>query len=260
MQFNQPQKDAFAMLVQMQTPLGAFPQTAEAIHLQPENATRFAGTFRIVNDGAVRLEVLSGQRTVANFAGPISRRRTCFTPRAASVLPIVSPARISRCASRPTRFCRKSAFREVLAYNLGESELAVDAEIELDIREAPLRELLLNIPKGYAVAKLTASGLSDYFTSETPDHTGAELRLVYGQPISDRQVVAAAARTQSIAGRNELDAAAHRSGAGEIRARLRGRVRGQRFPAHGRAHAGVDGNRHGVFPQATAPASSRPSA
>src|SRR4029077_5742862 len=33
------------------------------------------------------------------------------------------------------------------------------------------------------------SGLSDYFTGETPDHNGAELRLVYGQPVSDRQVV-----------------------------------------------------------------------
>ena len=56
-QFNQPQKDAFAILVQMQTPLGAFPQSADAIQLRPEGATRFAGSFRIVNDGAVRLEV-----------------------------------------------------------------------------------------------------------------------------------------------------------------------------------------------------------
>ena len=56
-QFNQPQKDAFAILVQMQTPLGAFPQSADAIQVQPDGATRFAGTFRIVNDGAVRLEV-----------------------------------------------------------------------------------------------------------------------------------------------------------------------------------------------------------
>ena len=37
---------------------------------------------------------------------------------------------------------------QILSYNLGESELSVDAQIELDIREAPLRELLLNIPKG----------------------------------------------------------------------------------------------------------------
>jgi len=41
----------------MQTPLGAFPQTAGVIRLQPEGATRFSGYFRIVNEGAVRLEV-----------------------------------------------------------------------------------------------------------------------------------------------------------------------------------------------------------
>src|ERR1017187_1969322 len=56
-QFNQPQKDSFALLVQMQTPLGAFPQSVDAIQVRPDAATRFAGTFRIVNDGAVRLEV-----------------------------------------------------------------------------------------------------------------------------------------------------------------------------------------------------------
>ena len=39
------------------------------------------------------------------------------------------------------------------------------AQIET-MRAAPLRELLLNIPKGYAVAKLTASGMSDYFVSD----------------------------------------------------------------------------------------------
>ena len=58
MQFNQPQKDQFAIQVQMQTPLGAFPQTADAMQLRPEGATRFAGYFRIVNEGAVRLEVV----------------------------------------------------------------------------------------------------------------------------------------------------------------------------------------------------------
>jgi glucose-6-phosphate 1-dehydrogenase len=56
-QFNQPQKDLFAIQVQMQTPLGAFPQTADAMQLRPVGATRFAGYFRIVNEGAVRLEV-----------------------------------------------------------------------------------------------------------------------------------------------------------------------------------------------------------
>src|SRR5262249_46874854 len=56
-QLNQPQKDQFALQVQMQTSLGAFPQVADAMQLRPDGATRFAGYIRIVNEGAVRLEV-----------------------------------------------------------------------------------------------------------------------------------------------------------------------------------------------------------
>src|SRR6185312_11391057 len=54
---NQPQKDQFALQVQMQTPLGAFPQVADAMQLRPDGATRYAGWIRVVNEGAVRLEV-----------------------------------------------------------------------------------------------------------------------------------------------------------------------------------------------------------
>jgi hypothetical protein len=206
-QFNQPQKDSFAVLVQMQTPLGAFPQSADALRVSPEGATRFAGSFRIVNDGAVRLEVTqaSGLSQISpeqfpesnifratgsqRFAYRFSSADFALRIQADQILPEVGVS-------------------QVLAYNLGENELAVDAEIELDIREAPLRELLLNIPKGYAIARLTASGMSDYFVSE-PGSAGVspasseekeatrrrdagapnELRIVYGQPVSDRQVI-----------------------------------------------------------------------
>jgi hypothetical protein len=187
-QFNQPQKESFALLVQMQTPLGAFPQTADAIHLEPENATRFAGYFQIVNDGAVRLEVLQAsglsqispdQFPEANLLHATGTQRFAYRFSSADYALRIQADQI----------LPEVGVSEVLAYNLGESELAVDAEIELDIREAPLREVRLDIPQGYAVAKLTAAGLSDYFTSESADTGGAELRLVYSQPISDRQVV-----------------------------------------------------------------------
>ena len=46
---------------------------------------------------------------------------------------------------------------------------------------------MLRVPKGYAVAKLAAAGLSDYFLRDVDGEQA--LRLVYAQPISDRQVV-----------------------------------------------------------------------
>jgi hypothetical protein len=189
---NQAQKDQFSIQVQMQTPLGAFPQTADVLQLRPQDATRFAGYFRIVNDGAVRLEV--------SDATGLSQISPEQFPQSESVKALLRLTGTQRFAYRfsgadfalriqADQILPELTVSEVLAYHLGENELAIDAEIELDIREAPLRELLLRVPKGYAIARISAPGHTDYFLREPEDQPDAELRLVYGQPISGRQVV-----------------------------------------------------------------------
>ena len=189
-QFNQPQRDMFAVLVQMQTAIGAFPQIVDAVRLQPEGATRFAGTFRIENDGAVRLEVTqaSGLSQISPDQFP-AVNSSLFAPRGTQFFAYRFSSADFALRINADQIVPEVGVSEVLAYNLGQNELSVDADIELDIREAPVRELLLNIPQGYAIAQLNASGLSDYFTGESPDTGGSQLRLVYGQPVSGRQIV-----------------------------------------------------------------------
>ena len=195
LQFNQPQKDQFALQVQMQTPLGAFPQAADALQVRPEGATRFAGYFRVVNEGAVRLEVAQ-----ASGLSQISPDQFPESDATRAALRVTGTQRFAYRFSGPDFALRIQADQilpelsvsEVLAYHLGENELAIDGEIELDIREAPLRELLLRVPKGYAIARLTGSGLTDYFpleADEQPDSVLRPVRLVYAQPVSDRQLI-----------------------------------------------------------------------
>ena len=194
-QFNQPQKDQFAIQVQMQTPLGAFPQAADAMQLRPEGATRFAGYFRIVNEGAVRLEVAQ-----ATGLSQISPDQFPESDATRAALRVTGSQRFAYRFSgadfalriQADQILPELSVSQVLAYHLGENELAIDGEIELDIREAPLRELLLRVPKGYAIARLTGSGLTDYFPLETDDQPDSPLRpvrLVYGQPVSGRQLI-----------------------------------------------------------------------
>jgi hypothetical protein len=194
-QFNQPQRDHFAIQVQMQTPLGAFPQAADAMQLRPEGATRFAGYFRIVNEGAVRLEVLQ-----ASGLSQISPDQFPESDATRAALRMTGSQRFAYRFSgadfalriQADQILPELSVSQVLAYHLGESELAIDDEIELDIREAPLRELVLRVPKGYAIARLTGSGLTDYFpldTDDQPDSTLRPVRLVYGQPVSGRQLI-----------------------------------------------------------------------
>ncbi|MEO8353518.1 MAG: hypothetical protein ABI680_17450, partial [Chthoniobacteraceae bacterium] len=191
-QFNQPQKNTFSLLVHTQTPIGAFPQTVDALQLRPENATRFAGYFRIVNDGAVRLEVVDSKG--------LSQISPEQFPESDTTKAVFRAAGEQRFAYRfsgadfalriqADQIIPEITVSQVLAYQLGETELSIDAEIELDVREAPLRELLLRVPRGYAVARLNAAGLSDYFLRDLEEPAASELRLVFAQPISGRQIV-----------------------------------------------------------------------
>ena len=189
-QFNQPQKDFFAVQVQMQTPLGAFPAAFEAMRLEPEGATRFAGYYRVVNDGAVRLEVVN-----ATGLSQVSPEQFPESDVTRTVLRTDAKQRFVHRFSGANHTLRISAdnvlpeisVSYLLAYHLAETETAIDAELELDIREAPVRELPLNVPKGYALARVAAAGMSDYFLKD--QDADAQLRLVYGQPVSGRQIV-----------------------------------------------------------------------
>jgi hypothetical protein len=189
---NQPQNDAFVLQVQTQLPLGAFPQSVDAMRIHPEGAIRFGGHVRVVNEGAVRLEVLA-----ASGLSQIPPEQFPHTDLAKALLAVPSSQVFAYRFSGPGFELRvqadnilpEVAVSEILAYHLGETDLAIDADLELDVREAPLREVLLRVPQGYAVARLTASGLGDFFLSDTGTAGESQLRIVYAAPVSGRQVV-----------------------------------------------------------------------
>ena len=191
-QLNQPQKASFPLEVQMQTALGAFPQTMTALRLHPEGATRFGGYVRVVNDGAVRLEVIAaeGLSQISPDQFPVNEvTRTRFTAAGTQQFAYRFSGAAFELRMRGDNILPEIGVSALLVYRLGETELAIDAEIELEIREAPLRELILRIPKDYALARLTASGLSDYFVTDTAEPDRSQLRLVYGTPVDGRQIV-----------------------------------------------------------------------
>ena len=191
-QLNQPQKDHYTLTIQSQTPLGVFPVKATPLRLSPVDAIRYGGHLLVVNDGAVRLEVgdtrglsqisreqfpqikdlanlLPGQRT-QGFAYRFSGADFALSIQADHIQPELS-------------------ISEILLYQLSEADTRIDAELELEIREAPLREFVVLVPSDFAVAQLTAAQLSDYFLTPSTNAGLSNLRLVFGQPISGRQVV-----------------------------------------------------------------------
>ena len=190
--FNQPQRDAFTIQAQFQVELAAFPQSLEMVAVSPEGATRFAGYMRVVNDGAVRLEILPSRGI-----SQISPEQFPETEATQTSLPAKATQRFAFRFAGADYSLRLQAdnvlpevtVSEILSFHLGETELSLEAELELDIREAPIRELMLRAPRGYVLAKIQAPGVADYFASDLPNETDTQLRLVYAQPVSGRQLL-----------------------------------------------------------------------
>lgn len=191
-QFNQPQRDPFGIVIQTQTALDHFPATANLVQLQPEGATRSGGHFRISNEGAVKVEVIESlglsqispsqfpQSESSKALGPVTGSQVfayrysggdySIKVQADDILPEVSVSQITD-------------------YHVGEAELVIETELELDIREAPLREWTARIPRGFSVTRLDAAGLVDSFVTELPGQEVNQLRAVYSAPIEGRQVI-----------------------------------------------------------------------
>lgn len=172
-----------------QQALQALPADAEPMRFIPRDAIHYAGFVRIVNKGAVSIDVPSSkgfaqispeffQATRDVIAGSgqqltyrFSDASFSYTVRAEDILPDVSVS-------------------QILLYNVGSEDQSLIAEMELTIREAPLRDFFIRIPEGYALSNLKANSLADYFLVEDSGE-GRQLRLVFGQPLSGRQVIRA---------------------------------------------------------------------
>ena len=75
-----------------------------------------------------------------------------------------------------------------MVFELRESETVADIGLELEVREAPLREFSLLVPADYSIASIEFAHLSDYFLSVATD-SQARLRLVFSRPLEGRQLL-----------------------------------------------------------------------
>lgn len=171
--------------------LGAFPLETQPIRITPQGAVRHHGWIEVVNEGAVRLDIV-------NTSG-LSR---------------VSPkneAADSKNEGRQAYPSQRFAFRHssteygltaqvddiqpeitasaLLSYHLGHEQTRIEADLDLEIREAPTRRYVIRVPADYAVAEVQSHGLSDFFIASTENDAESEVRLEFGRPAFGRQQV-----------------------------------------------------------------------
>jgi hypothetical protein len=190
-QLNAPQKDTFHLSVHLEQALDAFPQTVAVTRLAPEGATRFAGYLRVAAQGAVRLDALeaAGLAQISPEQIPASDTARALAPAAArTVFAYRFAGPDQRLRLQADDILPELAVSAVLAYHLGETELGIEAEFEVDVREAPLREVQVRVPAGFTVVAVQAAGMSEY-TVPPAGEAEPVVRVLYGAPVLGRQLI-----------------------------------------------------------------------
>ena len=182
---NQPLTANSQVIVRSQTPLGTFPVRVEGLSLQPQGAIRNSGHLRITNSGSVSVEPtgLRGLTQLApeQFPGEAVQSRQLFVYRFPSAdygFTIVAD-----------RVQPEVSVTQLVLYQLSESDRVIMADIELDIREAVIREWNLSLPADYSIVSVTGASVADYLASSEATAGQRNLKILFNQDVQGRQLV-----------------------------------------------------------------------
>ena len=184
---SRPWEKSGSISVRSQSPLGDFPVRTEGLRLTPEGGVRHSGFVRVVNDGAVRLEVagISGmmQLAAAQFPG------ADLDPGARQVLVFRFPSASYAYRIVATQILSEVGVSQIVLYKLADTDRVISADLELDIREAPLREWTLGIPEDYAVVSLSGEAVADYAAETVTKNGQRALKVLFRTAVDGRQLI-----------------------------------------------------------------------
>ncbi|SHI79806.1 hypothetical protein SAMN02745181_0915 [Rubritalea squalenifaciens DSM 18772] len=173
--------------IQTQYPLGQFPAKVKPLRITPENALRHSGHVRLSNHGAVRLGVSNQQGMMQLAPEQFPGANLPSKPRQVFVYRFPSAQRDWEVVA--DQILPEVGVNQVLVYKLSEADREVLANIELDIREAPLREWEMRIPADYAVASVTGAEVAQMIVGSTVTNGERSLKINFSKEVIGRQLI-----------------------------------------------------------------------
>lgn len=174
--------------IRSQAELGGWPARAEPLRLRPIGGVRHAGFLRLAGLGAVKLEVTeaTGLTQLAPAQWPGSAE---IEPEARSAAVYRFPVAGYACRVLAMPVQPEVAIALVATFELAEAARVIDAAIELEVREAALRDWTLRVPADHAVVALTGAEVADYAVEGAAEGGLRAVRVVFRRPVEGRQLL-----------------------------------------------------------------------
>lgn len=183
---SRPIEGGERITIESQAALGGFPLEMQALRISPIGTLRHSGFVRFANDGAVRIEVADAKGLIqlAPNQFPASNNESL---RQALVYRFPSADFSAKILA--DQILPEVGVTEVTVYELAETDRRIISNIELDIREAPLREWEMKIPGDHAVASVTGAAVADYSVSSDVKDGLKTLKIIFSQAVDGRQLI-----------------------------------------------------------------------
>ncbi len=182
---SQPINATSQFVIRSQTPLDSFPIRMEGLCLHPTEAIRHSGFIRLSNLGSVRIEPVGlvglTQLAPEQYPGEPLEARQVYVFR--------FPANDHRFSVAADRVQSEISVSQVTLYQVAEADRVIQSDIELDIREAPIRDWEFKIPSDYSVVSLTGASVTDYVTATEVVDGYRNVKVIFGQDVMGRQLV-----------------------------------------------------------------------
>ncbi len=183
---SRPIENGERITIESQAALGGFPLEMQALRISPVGTLRHSGFIRFANDGAVRIEVADAKGLIQlapnQFPGGANESLR-------QVLVYRFPSADFSAKISADQILPEVGVTEVTVYELAETDRRIISNIELDIREAPLREWELKIPGDHAVASVTGASIADYAVSSDIKDGLKVLKIIFTQAVDGRQLI-----------------------------------------------------------------------
>ncbi len=185
---SQPQTGRYGLQVVGESMVSTFPTQTKLPVIEPIGGTRAGGRLAIGTDSAISLLIkqAGGLSQIDATAMPqiiLDNQHPRHTPTSKVFFYSFASPNYELLLGLDHVEPTFDALVRVLA-NIGQDEMRINTQVELDIRDAPLRQVDISIPAGLTLVNATGAQVDDYRLIEGDNEADESVRVSFAQPVS----------------------------------------------------------------------------